>query len=76
MPALPEVEEGETVRLASVGGARGYRRRLLELGFVPGTELRLVRRSAAGGTLEVAVRGGRVSLRLAEAQVLQVESAS
>ena len=73
MPALPAVKDSGAVRVVSVGGARGYRRRLLELGFMPGTELRVVRRQVAGGTLEIEVRGGRVSLRSVEAAVIEVE---
>lgn len=76
MPSLPDADETERVRLRAITGARGYRRRLMELGFVPGTELRIVRRSGPGGVIEVAVRGGRVSLRAAEAQVLEVEPLS
>lgn len=73
MPDLPSLAPDERARLIAVGGARGYRRRLLELGFVPGTELRLVRRNGPGKLLEVELRGGRVSLRAAEAGVLEVE---
>ena len=53
--------------------AEGYIRRLLEMGFLPGTELRLVRRLDVGGVLEVELRGCRVSLRTAEAQALLAE---
>ena len=73
MPDLPSLAPNERARLLRVGGARSYRRRLLELGFVPGTELRMVRRNGPGKLLEVELRGGRVSLRSAEARVLEVE---
>ena len=53
--------------------ARAHRRRLLELGLVPGTRVHLVRRSALQGLLEVEVRGSRLSLRSAEAHHVTVE---
>ena len=64
---------GQVAVLRSVGGERAFRRRLLELGFVPGTELRLVRRVEVGDVLEVELRHSRVSMRISEASVLGVE---
>jgi Fe2+ transport system protein FeoA len=64
---------GQRARLVSVGGERAYRRRLLELGFVPGTELRLVRRVGVGDVLEVELRHSRISLRISEAASIEVD---
>jgi len=64
---------GQRAVLRAVGGERAYRRRLLELGFVPGTELRLVRRVGVGDVLEVELRHSRISLRISEAAALEVE---
>jgi Fe2+ transport system protein FeoA len=64
---------GQRAVLRAVGGERAYRRRLLELGFVPGTELRLVRRVGVGDVLEVELRHSRISLRISEASALEVE---
>ena len=64
---------GQRALLRAVGGERAYRRRLLELGFVPGTELRLVRRVGVGDVLEVELRHSRISLRISEASALEVE---
>ena len=65
---------GQRALLRAVGGERAYRRRLLELGFVPGTELRLVRRVGVGDVLEVELRHSRISLRISEAHALEVEA--
>ena len=65
---------GQRAVLRTVGGERAYRRRLLELGFVPGTELRLVRRVGVGDVLEVELRHSRISLRISEAAAVQVEA--
>jgi Fe2+ transport system protein FeoA len=64
----------QTAVLRAVVGERAYRRRLLELGFVPGTELRLVRRVGVGDVLEVELRHSRVSLRISEARDIEVEA--
>jgi Fe2+ transport system protein FeoA len=60
--------------LRGVDGERSYRRRLMELGFVPGTELRVVRRVGVGDVLEVELRHSRVSLRISEARRIEVEA--
>jgi Fe2+ transport system protein FeoA len=70
LSALPV---GQRALLRAVGGERAYRRRLLELGFVPGTELRLVRRVGVGDVLEVELRHSRISLRISEAAAIEVE---
>ena len=64
---------GQRALLLTVGGERAYRRRLLELGFVPGTELRLVRRVGVGDVLEVELRHSRISLRISEASAIEVD---
>ena len=65
-----------TATVAAVGGERAYRRRLMELGFVPGARVRLVRRVDVGNVLEVELRASRVSLRISEAGAVEVEVAA
>jgi len=45
----------------------------MELGLLPGTELRLVRLVRVGGMVEVEVRGSHISLRESEASKIEVE---
>lgn len=73
MTTLADLSQRESATLIGVGGERAFRRRLLEMGFVPGTRLTLVRRVSVGNVLEVELRYGRVSLRIDEAAILQVE---
>ncbi len=56
--------------IATVGGAPRLRRRLLEMGLVPGVSVTLVRRAPLGDPLEFTVRGYHLSLRAAEAAVI------
>ena len=75
MTSLLEFPVGQQARLAKIGGERSFRRRLMEMGLLPGTPVRLVRRANMGGLLEVEVRGCFLSLRHAEAQQLMLETA-
>jgi ferrous iron transport protein A len=58
----------------AVGGARAVRRRLLELGLVPGTRVMVVGVSPLGDPLELELRGSRLSLRKKEALSIEVET--
>jgi len=71
---LSSLRPGQTAVLRGVAGDRGWRRRLMELGFVPGTPLTLVRRVGVGDVLEVELRHSRISLRISEASALSVEA--
>ena len=75
MRPLCELRAGDSARLTRVGGERGFRRRLMEMGILPGTEVRLVRSVGIGDLIELEVRGAHISLRLSEAQALYLEPA-
>jgi ferrous iron transport protein A len=61
--SLAELPVGARVRLCEHEGASPARRRLLDLGFVPGTALEVVRTAPLGDPLEVSLRGYRICLR-------------
>lgn len=65
---------GTRSSLVEVGGPRAFRRRLMEMGLLPGTPVRLVRWVGIGDLLEVEVRGCHVSLRSGDAARLLVQS--
>jgi ferrous iron transport protein A len=69
-----ELRPNEPATVAQVGGERAFQRRLMELGFLPGTQIRLVRRVAVGDLVEFEVRGSHISLRGSEASALVFES--
>jgi Fe2+ transport system protein FeoA len=73
MKRLNEFRPGERCLLTQLGGERSFRRRLMELGLLPGTPVRLVRRVDIGGLVELEVRGTHVSLRGSEANELLFE---
>ncbi|MCA9626701.1 MAG: ferrous iron transport protein A [Myxococcales bacterium] len=63
---------GEHLRIQQVSGERAFRRRLLELGLVPGTRVELKRVAPLGDPVELLVRGCSLSIRRAEARFIHV----
>lgn len=72
--SLAELPPGAVAQLLRVGGSRPFRRRLMELGLLPGTAVRVVRRAPLGGIVELEVRRCRLSLRLTEAAGIAVST--
>lgn len=73
--SLDTLSAGSRGHLVRLAGERQLRRRLMELGCLPGTPIRLVRRADVGGVLEVEVRRSRLTLRLRDARHLLVRAA-
>ncbi|HEY6571761.1 MAG TPA: FeoA family protein [Candidatus Eisenbacteria bacterium] len=65
---------GERALVRRVHGAPDFSRRMSELGLVPGTEVRMVRRAPFGDPIEFVVRGTHFSIRRAEAEGIRVVS--
>ena len=75
MPStLAEIPLGRTATIKRVDGPRAFRRRLLEMGLVPGIEVRVVTIAPLGDPLQIEVRGGQWSIRRAEAAQIEVEA--
>lgn len=70
---LADLKTGQSARLVSIGGDRAFRRRLMELGFVPGTPVSLRKIAPLGDPLEYTVRGCSVSIRRREAAAVDVD---
>ena len=77
-------EQRPTIALADLAvGASGYvasvelggllRRRIFDLGMVPGTAVRCVRKSPAGNPIAFAVRGSTIALRAEDAQLIRAQ---
>lgn len=69
---LADLDFGKAARIESVGGPRAFRRRLLELGLVPGTLVEVVRKAPLGDPLELRARGSLLSIRRGEAEAVRV----
>lgn len=69
---LDEAPIGTTVAVLAVGGERQFRRRIMELGLLPGTAVRVLRVAPLGDPIEVSTRGCNLSIRHAEARSITV----
>lgn len=67
---------GDIVTIDHVGGERAFRRRLMELGLVPGTRVELVAVAPLGDPLELLVRGASLSIRRTDAAFVRVQTES
>jgi ferrous iron transport protein A len=72
MKSLAEIPLGRAATVLAVDGSRAFRRRLLEMGLVPGTSVRIVTIAPLGDPLQIEVRGGQWSMRRTEAAQIQV----
>ena len=70
--SLARLAPGQCAEVKSVDGSSPIGRRLLELGFRPGTRLRVIRRAPFGDPTTYELRGSRFCLRRAEAERISV----
>jgi Fe2+ transport system protein FeoA len=71
---LADLAIGSHGIVSEVHGEPDLRRRLLEMGLTPGTSVQLIRRAPLGDPLALRLRGYDLSLRTAEARLVQVGS--
>ena len=69
---LSRLAPGHCAEIQSVDGTSPIGRRLLELGFRPGTPLRVIRRAPLGDPTTYELRGSRFCLRRSEAERITV----
>jgi Fe2+ transport system protein FeoA len=72
--SLDRLSPGDTGIIGRVEAHDGIGRRLLDLGFIPGTPVRVVRRAPLGDPVSFELRGSRICLRRTEAARIFVSS--
>jgi Fe2+ transport system protein FeoA len=72
---VAELALGTVATVTDVGGQGSFRRRLMELGILPGTRIEVVSVAPLGDPLEILVRGASLSIRKSEALLVQVSAA-
>ncbi|EGQ9109373.1 TPA: ferrous iron transport protein A [Vibrio alginolyticus] len=73
---LSEINPGDTVTIRLLDGlSSDIRKKLMVMGLLPNTEVKVIRRAPMGDPLQVEVRGVSVALREAIAQNIEVERA-
>jgi Fe2+ transport system protein FeoA len=69
---LADLALDEPALILSVGGERTLRRRLMELGLLPKTQVRVMHIAPMGDPMSLRVRDTTLSIRKAEAQQIEV----
>lgn len=73
MKTLREVKMGQTARVVRLTGEGPVRRRIMDMGITKGVEVYVRKVAPLGDPVEVTVRGYELSLRKADAQMIEVE---
>jgi ferrous iron transport protein A len=72
---LSQLNPGEKCVVSKVTGGGSIHRRIIDMGIVPGTLLKVEKYAPLGDPIEIKVKGFNLSLRKAEAEMIQVEVA-
>ncbi|AKB20105.1 MULTISPECIES: ferrous iron transport protein A [unclassified Methanosarcina] len=70
---LNMLETGQKARVIQVRGGGSFRKRLLDMGMVPGTVLSVTKKAPLGDPVDFKLKGYNLSLRKAEAEAVVVE---
>ena len=73
MKTLREVECGKTVKTVKLHGEGAVKRRIMDMGITKGVEIFVRKVAPLGDPFEVNVRGYELSLRKADAEMIEVQ---
>ncbi len=73
MKTLRETAVGETVKVVKLSGRGPVKRRIMDMGITKGVEIFVRKVAPLGDPVEVTVRGYELSLRKADAEMIEVE---
>lgn len=73
MRTLKEVPCGESVKVVKLTGEGAVKRRIMDMGITKGVDIYVRKVAPLGDPMEVTVRGYELSVRKADAQMIQVE---
>ena len=73
MKTLKEVACGQPVKVAKLNGEGPVKRRIMDMGITKGVEVFVRKVAPLGDPIEVTVRGYELSLRKADAEMIEVE---
>ncbi len=76
MKTLKDTDIGETVIVRKLGGDGALRQHFLDMGVIPGTEITVVKYAPMGDPVELLIHGYVLSLRLSDAEKIEVDEAS
>jgi len=73
MKTLKDAEVGETVRVKKLYGEGPVKRRIMDMGITRGVDLHVRKVAPLGDPMELNVRGYELSVRKADAEMIEVE---
>ena len=73
MKTLKEAKVGSTVKVVKLHGEGAVKRRIMDMGITRGVEFYIRKVAPLGDPVEVKVRGYELSLRKADAEMIEVE---
>ncbi|MBP5175812.1 MAG: ferrous iron transport protein A [Treponema sp.] len=72
---LRDVKTGQTVKVEKLNGEGAVKRRIMDMGITKGVEIYVRKVAPLGDPVEITVRGYELSVRKADAEMVQVKEA-
>ncbi|MGN0623365.1 MAG: ferrous iron transport protein A [Oscillospiraceae bacterium] len=73
MATLKDAKVGDNVRVKKIGGSGAVKRRIMDMGITKGVDIHIRKVAPLGDPLELTVRGYELSLRKADAELIELE---
>ena len=73
MKTLKDIKIGKSARVVKVHGAGALKRRIMDMGITKGVEIYVRKVAPLGDPIEINLRGYELSLRKADAEMVEVE---
>ncbi|MCI2113054.1 FeoA family protein [Ruminococcus sp.] len=73
MKTLKQAKIGDTVKVVKLHGEGAVKRRIMDMGITKGVEVHIRKVAPLGDPVEVTVRGYELSIRKADAEMIEVE---
>ena len=73
MRTLKEAKIGENVRVVKLHGEGAIKRRIMDMGISKGVDVHVRKVAPLGDPVEITVRGYELSLRKADAEMIEIE---
>lgn len=73
MKTLRQAKVGDTSKVVKLHGEGAVKRRIMDMGITKGTEVHIRRVAPLGDPVEVTVRGYELSIRKADAEMIEIE---
>lgn len=73
MKTLRNAKPGDTVKVSKINGEGAIKRRIMDMGVTKGIEIYVRKVAPLGDPVEVTVRGYELSIRKADAEMIEVE---